>query len=313
MTSWSHSLERMFESQPDFRRVVASFEELTAEWQRKAAELNAAMTAGAGEEDHEHFTLRTVGLGQISQLTFKDGANDASPVQLRTAVLEAYARLAVGANGVQASTMARILDDPAIATGMTAAVPREMRDRAGQDAATPDADAPGVGTRPVDSATAEEVLAWAEATAEPTIVSADMRETMSDVEGWSPRYQGIDPNTTQYELEKEIEQISRNAAELRPALERLQVQKSSKWLTLTVNGSGVLADITFRPAFRSAGHQQLSKDFAALYAEATHEASAQLMAQLGAAGLGGADDPTADMLRRFDAASDELLSRFDRL
>ena len=303
----------MFDSQPDFRRVVASFEELTLEWQRKAEELTAAVTAGGGEEDHEHFTMRTVGLGQISELVFKDGATGASPVQLRSAVLEAYARLAVGANHVQARTIARILDDPAIAAGMTATVPDEMRARAGLDEPPSDADGPVSVTRPTESATAEQVVAWAAATAEPTPVSSDMAETMSDVEGWSPRYQGIDPNTTQYELEKEIEQISRNAAEIGPALERCEVQKSSKWLVVTVNGSGVLGDINFRPAFRSAGHQQLTKDFATLYAQATHEASAQITEKLGQAGLGDQDDPTAAMLRRFDAASDELLARFDRL
>lgn len=302
----------MFDSQPDFRRVVAAFDELTADWERKTAELNAAIGAGGGEEDHEHFTMRTVGVGQISELAFKEAATQVSAIHLRTAVLEAYARLAVAANGVQASAIASILGDPEIARGMTSAVPEEMRARAGVEEPGLRNDATVTSTQPTGPATAEEVLAWADETAEPTVISSDIGEMMSDVEGWSPRYQGIDPNTTQYELEKEIEQISRNAADMRPALERLEVRKSSKWLTVTVNGSGVLGDITFRPAFRSASPEQLSKDFATLYSEATQEASIQIMEHLSEAGL-GEDDPTAAMLQRFDAASEELLSRFDRL
>lgn len=297
---------------PDFRTVVANFEQLTQEWAAKTERLSAALAASGGEFECEEFTLRTAGPTQITELVFTDQAAQSSPVQLRESVLTSYAELGVASNGAQARAVATILDAPEVAEGMGRSLPPEFRDRVEVAEVTVEDSSAGdesAGVPYTETATPEQVLAWAEESADPdVIISADPVELMSDVEGWSPAYLGrFDPNTAQYDYDRQIESISAAAKDLAPALERVRGQASSTLLEVEVAGSGRLVDLKFRPGFRNASGDALSQDFAELYAKATHEATEQTMQLIEDAGLGGAEDPTESMMRRLDEAVDGLM------
>lgn len=292
---------------PDFRTVISQFEELTADWQRKAAELSAAVSASGGTYTCPEFTLRAIAGGQITELIFTDDASSESPVKLRDAVLDALARLTVAGNREQAVAVASILGEPDMATGIRSSVPHDILDRL-PDADLDDETSSGQRTGAVAGvhpASAEEVLEWASATVdEQVIVSSDITELMSDVEGWSPDNVGrVDPLMAQYELEKEIAQLSTHAAGLSSALSALSVTKSDKTLGVTVNAAGRLTDLKFTSSFRSAGGAGLTADFARLYAEACHEASTRALEQLDATGLAELDNPSRAIFASVQAAS----------
>lgn len=289
----------VFPDVPDFRTVIAQFEALTADWERTASQLAEAAAASGGTETTAEFTLRVATGGRIAELTFTDRARAASPVQLRESVLDALARLTVAGNRQLAADVARILGDPDLATGIRSAVPQEIADRVPEDGdATPVPSPAPAGSARVYPASADEVLEWAAATAdEPVIVSPDVAELMSDVEGWNPGYLGrFDPLTTQFELERELAQISAQAVGLSSTLEKLTATASDHAVTVTVNGVGRLVDLVFRPGLRSTTGTALTTQFAHLYAQATSEASTLALAQLDATGLAGADDPSRGLI-----------------
>ncbi|MDO5286383.1 MAG: hypothetical protein Q4G45_06115 [Actinomycetia bacterium] len=294
---------------PDFRTVVADFEKLASEWTQRAAELSAAMEAAGGTEEHPEFTLRTAGPTQIVELRFKDAALGASPVQLREKVLDAYARLGVAGNAQQARAAASILGAPEIAVGMRAALPQDMLDRA----QAPEDDDPSQGResgrpQPVaESATVDEVLAWADATVDRELVlSDDPRDLMGDVEGWTLGAVGrFDPSTAQADFDRQIQAVSDAARDLGPQLAALQEQASSRWMEVVVAGSGRLVDLRFHSGFRSATAERLTADFAELYARATQQVTVSMTAALHEHGLGGDDDPTQSFLNRLDQAVSE--------
>lgn len=303
----------MFPSEPDFRTFVADFEQLAADWQKKADELNAALARGSATEEHQAFTLTMLSPTQIGSLTFTDQATSTSPVQLRQAILDAVARLGVRAANAQASDVARILDAPELGSQMRQSVPSEMRERAALEddevdpfegkrgAATTD---PGDGSpRP---ASFDEVMAWAEEQSdESSPVSLDMAETMSDVEGWEPSMLNRDAATIEAELEREVKALVENTRDLGPRLQRIEEESSGKLASVVVNGAGRLVDVTFRPNFRNASAQQLTDEVARLLREGQQAASNRLFAEAFESGAASdaTTDPTLAMFTRLSEAA----------
>lgn len=300
----------------DFRNVIGAFEAIQTEWQQKHDALRAELEQGASTIETEKFTLVTAG-HQIESLTFTTDGIGRSPVQLREELLKAYARAVVATNRRQSEAVGRILQAPALQQGMLASVPAEVRERvrdgdeeADQPQQRPDEQRP---THVVgDPATAKEGLEWAEAMEyedpSPTPLSGDPAVLMSDVEGWSPKYHGIDPGNAQYELEQAVAALSARAPELRAAAERISVENEGKYLTVVVSGAGALTDITFTANLRRATPEAVDEEFARLYNEAVTQAAEQLHEVLRPSE--NQDDPSEAMLRRFEADAQRILDQF---
>jgi DNA-binding protein YbaB len=291
------TVEVMFPEQPDFRTIAQDYQNLSVHHQRQADALGAAMASSTAVEEHPTFTLTMVGATHLQSLSFTDRAIESSPVQLRSAILESVARLGVASANGQARAIASILEAPEIGQRMRESVPDDVRARAedesddlpGRSAST------GSGATPPERLDFDEVMAWAEGNAEPDVfVSDDLVEMMSDVEGWSPRHLGIDENQLLEDLQREVQALVAGARDLPQRIESIQAQESSKYLTVVANGVGRLVDVTFRPAFRHASADQLTEDFAELYAKACQAAQAQVFETID--GVADADDPTRALI-----------------
>lgn len=307
----------MAETPLDFRNVVGAFEAIQADWQRKHEALKAELDQGASTIETEKFTLVTNG-HQIESLTFTADGIGRSPVQLRDEILKAYAKAVVTTNRRQGQVVARILEAPSLEQAMAASVPAEVRERVRDDEDDLDTEghrqsADQRQERPIDDrASAKEALDWAEAQvqADPTDtpISGNAAELMSDVEGWSPKYHGIDPGNAQYELEQEVAALSARAPELREAAERISVEHEGKYLTVVVSGAGALTDITFTANLKRATPEAVDEEFARAYNEAVAEAAQQLHQVLRPSE--NEDDPSEAMLRKFEADAQRILDQF---
>ncbi|MGJ6979505.1 hypothetical protein ACSDQ9_03085 [Aestuariimicrobium soli] len=287
----------MISDQPDFRTIAQDYDDLSVEWQQKADELGAALAAHEAVEQTDTFTLTMLGPTQVRSLEFTDEAIETSPVQLRKAILEAVARLGVASANGQASAVARILDAPEIGQQMRESVPAEVREQARDESEDFEGHsrAQEQPPTPPDQLNFEEVMAWADEQADPhVIVSENLAEMMSDVEGWNPSYLGVDENQILEDLQREVQALVDGARDLPQRIERIEAEASSKYLTVVVNGAGRLVDLTFRPAFRNISADVLTQDFAEVYATAQGEAQQQLFAAID--GLTVADDPTTGLL-----------------
>lgn len=292
--------------QPDFRTVVQDYEALAVQWQQKADELGAALAVTEAVEQQDAFTLTMLGPTQISSLEFTDKAISTSPVQLRKAVLEAVARLGVSSANGQSTAVARVLQAPEIGQQMRESVPSEVREAARDESEdlTGHSSPVKAPSTPPDQLDFEAVMAWAEQTADPdVIVSEDLVEMMSDVEGWNPSHLGIDENQLMEDLQREVQALVDGARDLPQRIEKIQVEESSKYLTVVVNGGGRLVDLTFRPAFRGATADQLTKDFARLHAVAQQQAQALVFEAID--GIAAADDPTRSLIGKPDTRRGE--------
>lgn len=298
------------DSIPDFRDVIANLDQLSRDWQEKSAALGAAMAAAGNTIERAEFTLTVAG-GRITALTFTPRATSASPVQLREALMSGYSEVCVRSNNDQANAVASILGDAAMAAGMRGTVPEDFRERTADlqldeaEADRNDQQSSAGRQPPVEDFLADPSL-------DDEIVSADIIETMSDVEGWHPGLLGrTEPGMAQYELEKEVQAISARAGDLRTAMTEIRETAESKHMSLTVNAAGQLLDVMFRSGFRSAGHQQLSSEFTELVNTAIAAASNRALGVADSSGLVGEDDPSVAMFRSLEESTHEELSPDD--
>ena len=288
-------------STPDLAELIGYYEQLSVEMTARSTQLQEALAATGSTITRPGFSLTVVGV-QIVDLTFTEEATSASPVQLREALLTAYAECLARGNNASANAISQFTGDDALAAAVRATVPEDVRDR------TSDLDLEQYASISAGRTPAQRQQAVEDFLADPAldeeIVSADRDVTMSDVPEWEQFRQHSDPSMWQYELEQQTRAISERAGELRAAMEQLEQQEESPRLVVKVNAAGRLLDLRLRDAARTATAEELSTDFTQLYAQATATATQAALAVLNpddATNGTATDDPTSAYLTQIEA------------
>lgn len=290
---------------PDFRDLIAQYDRLADEWGAQAEQLQEAIAQAATQITRPEFTLTVSGV-RITELTFGTAAASTSPVQLRESLLTAYAEALAKANNAQANAVATIVGDDALGEAVRATVPGDVRDRTASVELEHEHAEPGHDR--TESTPRESILDWlSDPSLDDAVVSLDINETMSDVEGWDPLRPRTDPEMLQYELEKQVQAISARAGDLAQTMETVTAEQDSKYLTVTVNAAGRLLDLRLHQAFTSADPTTVNTDFATLYNTATAEASHQALATLSESEH-SEDDPTLGFFAETAAGAERALA-----
>lgn len=297
---------------PDFRDLIAGLERLSEQWAAESSRMSQALDAAAVQVTRPGFSL-SVAHGRITALRFTDQGLRIGPVQLREQVLAAYAEAAAASNGASSAAVSSVFGDPALAAGVRAGLPEQVRpseDTAPADAAarhTPP-DTAGAGARHTESI--EDWLADPALDEEP--VFADLDRTMADVEGWEQYRDLGDPAMWQYDLEQTVARLSRRAGELRERLTQLTARAESPTLVVEVNAGGGLVDVRLRPGAERLTPERLTEEFLSLYHQAATDAGAAT-SELVRDGGAAEDDPTLGVFSpaapSFAAPPDEPASR----
>ena len=292
---------------PDFRDLIAQFDNLADEWGAQAERLQAATAQAGSTITRPELTLTVSGV-RIVELTFAPAAISASPVQLRESLLTAYAEGLARANNSQANAVASITGDEDLAAGMRGSVTDDVRERTRDvelESEHGDAPAPAA-PRP---SRRESLYEWlSDPGLDQALVSEDINETMSDVEGWDRfRPPPGDPSMWQYELEQQVRSISERAAELKLAMEQVTAEQDSKFMILSVNAAGRLLGFRTHKAFASADPKVVNDDFSKLYNTATAQASHEALQTLSGAERPD-DDPTVGYFASTAAAAEQAIT-----
>lgn len=276
----------------------------TARMQEQAAAFAEVQQRAVGTAENEFLRIE-VHAGRITDLTFTDRAPTASPVRVREAIMDAYRDASARANNTSAQLL-RTLGQTAMADGVSVSAPEEVQDRAAELARDEEA-AP----TPVDpDAVTPERAPWQsveEMWADPALDDEDLDDFIGELAelGYDevPHHDSTD---WQGDLDRRMEALAKAAEGLPERLAQITASAECKALVVTVNGFGLLQQLTLRPGAADRSATELSTDFRTTYAAACAEASAQVTEAVPAQGteaesfladLTGAPGPT-------DAASD---------
>lgn len=268
----------------DFNVYVARMED-------QARELAEAQQATAKEASNKHVKIR-VQAGRVLGLEFTDAAADASPVQVRTSLMDAYHQAAARSNDHLANSLSTIGLD-GVASGVRESASADVRE-AGQGL-EPEEHRP----RPTER-TEPEKLPWAsveELWADAGLDDEDLTDIVSELRELG--YDDSQRSTTgdwQTDLDQALGQVEQQSADLNRRISEITGRAEGKTMTVTVNGSGGLTDVVLRKAATQRSARELSADFLKLYGEACASASEQL-----SEAMPGPDWPDIPGISRFDA------------
>lgn len=257
--------------------LIKALGTMTARTARQARELSEATAAAGGTIEHEWFTL-TIGAGELSSLTFTEAGSDVSPVKLRAAILEAWRE----AKGRQLTGTSAALE--AVLPGL--GIGKALREAAaGGDITLPEPDededsstgATGMDT-PEDLAAGEATLAaYRQAEEEGLALDPeaplDLDDLFADEPQWLARQQDRDPFADPAaDFTAAIEAAVARGRAKAASLQTATGEAESRWFRLSVDGYGDLRAVTVLPAARRRKPQELTSDFADVYARALAEA-----------------------------------------
>ena len=258
---------------------VNEFNVTVARWQDQAKDLARLQQESAGTDENEYLSI-AVQSGQILDLTFTDAATNASPVQLRSTLLEAYHRASARANERLAQGL-ESLDMADVAAGVRDSAPQDVKDAAEELSAQErqERDEASAATDDDDRTTPERLPwssieeLWADAGLDDEDLT-DIRAELAEIAG-----EDFGPNESQDwqgDLDRDLAMIAEQAKDLPQKLGSITGKAECKQLTVAVSGFGQLTDVTFRPAAANATAHQLTKAFQETYEKACTEVSAQI-------------------------------------
>ncbi len=251
--------------------MIAELLARTRVWEEQSAYLTGALAEAGGTVSNPWVTLTMLG-GRIQELEFTDKVPGASPVRVREAVREAYARAAALANDAVAEATGRVLG-PEAARAIRESVAPEIREAA-EDLPAQDPPTTGWPAAEVGQADLDRLDALLDSIdTEALIAATDPRDYLADL-GYHevPHAASAD---WQADLDREVAAITANAEGLAERLGAIRVERVASTCAVTVNGHGALLDFRLRPAAASRSAAELTAEFAATYEQALAEASQQ--------------------------------------
>ncbi len=252
-------------------KFLNDFNVYVAQMEDQARELAEIQQATAKEVSNKHVKIR-VQAGRVLGLEFTDAAAGASPVQVRTSLMDAYHRAAARSNDQLANSLSTIGLD-GVASGVRESASPDVREAGqGLDPEEPH-QRPTGHTEPEKLPWASVEELWADAGLDDedlTDIAAELRELGYDDSRRSAT------GDWQTDLEQALAQVEQHSADLRHRIAEITGRAEGKTMTVTVNGAGSLTDVVLRKPSAQRSAQELSTDFLKLYGEACTAASEQL-------------------------------------